>query len=203
MQFDRFLSKAVTRLSGAADADHDAPRPTKTAPAGDDLRGSGSWANEWGAARGAIERAKSMATGTKPRKRRSAGVAQNIPDGTVRSKPLMTTRDIKLHNWLLDRLEAEAPTCTIHAGVALNSFLVSAETNEDFDPLSNLTVDLLIADDHGQPLVALIREDRGDPHKQLLTLDALLDADMPIIDIQPRPVLSAMWAEIAANLPDD
>ncbi|WP_371157417.1 hypothetical protein [Jannaschia sp. 2305UL9-9] len=201
MQFDRFLNKAVSRLSGGSDADD--PRPVPRGAPADDLRGSGSWANEWGAAKGAIERAKSLAAGGKAPKRRSGVVAQNIPEGTVRTKPLMTTRDIKLHSWLQDRLEAEAPTCTIHAGVALNAFLVSAEANEEYDPLCNLTVDLLIADDQGQPLVALIHENRVDSHKQLLMLDALLDADMPIIDIQPRPVLSAMWAEIAANLPED
>ena len=177
---------------------------------GDDLRGSGSWANEWAGAKHAVERAKSLASlgkarkaGAAPKARVPGTPAQNIPEGTVRTKPLLSTRDIKLQQWISDRLEAEAPTCSLHAGVALNAFLVSAEAREDYDPLCSLVADLLIIDDHGQPLVALIRENRANPARQLLLLDALLDADVPIVDIQPRPSLSTMWAEISANLPKE
>ncbi|MGB3408965.1 MAG: hypothetical protein WBA67_15895 [Jannaschia sp.] len=209
MQFDRILTKTVSRLARAGFGVRktpDGPAPSAKSSS-HDLRGSGSWANEWAGAKHAVQRAKTLASLGKSRKRGQgkapSAVAQNIPEGTVRTKPLMSTRDVKLHQWISDRLEAEAPTCSLHAGVALGAFLVSDEAREDFDPLCSLVADLLITDDHGQPVVALIRENRANPARQLLLLDALLDADVPIVDIPARPSLSAMWAEIAANLPED
>ncbi|GIT90789.1 hypothetical protein JANAI62_12440 [Jannaschia pagri] len=198
MKFDRLLSKAAARLQPASGN----PDPVDPlVPPNDGLRGSGSWANEWAGAKSAVERAKSLTNIGRPRK--GGAVKADITEGTVRVKPLMTSRDVKLYNWIVDRLEAEAPTCSLHCGVALNAFLTSAEATPEGDPLAGLVADLVITDEQGQPLMALLRENRADPRQQLLTLDALLDADVPIIDIQPRPVLSAMWAEISANLPDD
>lgn len=211
MQIDRLLSKTLSRFArGGFGIRQQAAAPAGAAEPGsaDDLRGSGSWANEWAGAKHAVERAKSLATPARKRKAKPAAASpsapvDNIPEGTVRTKPLLSQRDIKLQQWISDRLEAEAPTCSLHAGVALGAFLVSAETREDYDPLCGLVADLLIIDDHGQPLVALIRENRANPSRQLILLDALLDADVPIVDIQPRPSLSTMWAEISANLPKD
>ncbi|WP_179380152.1 hypothetical protein [Jannaschia marina] len=208
MQLDRLMTKTVTRLAKAGIAGlRQTPateRPAK-APAGD-LRGSGSWANEWAGARAAVARAKAMATPAKARKAKATPAqdapADTIPEGTVRARPLMSTRDVKLHNWIADRLEAEAPCCSLHAGVALGSFLTADTAHESHDPLAGLAADMLIIDETGQPIAALIREDAADPSKQLLLIDALLDADVPIIDIQPRPSLAKLWDAIAEALPE-
>ena len=36
-----------------------------------------------------------------------------------------------------------------------------------------------------------------------MVIDALLDADLPIVDIPARPSLSGLWASIAETLPKD
>lgn len=201
MQLDRLMAKTMTRLvkSGLSGRAPAAAKPVAEKP-GNGLRGSGSWANEWAGARSAVERAKSLA---RPGRKRKAAdtAADTIPEGTIRPRPLMSGRDVKLHNWIADRLEAEAPCCTLHAGVALSSFLASDLARPDFDPLAGMVADLAIADSQGQIAAVLIRENTADPSRHLLLLDALMDADIPIIDIQPRPSLSALWSEIAAYLP--
>ncbi|UWQ17605.1 hypothetical protein [Jannaschia sp. M317] len=208
MQFDRLLSQTMTRITRAGQglrkqAPADAV-PLSAAMVKDDLRGSGSWANDWAKGRKASDPTPTAAPArTKRRPAAPAAAVDSIPEGTIRARPLMSTRDVKLHQWISDRLEAEAPTCALHAGVALGAFLVSAETRDGYDPLAGLVADLLISDDQGQPLVVLIRENRAHPARQILLLDALMDAGLPIVDIQPRPSLSALWSGIADHLPRD
>ncbi|MGC1260618.1 MAG: hypothetical protein WA873_08130 [Jannaschia helgolandensis] len=209
MQFDRLMMKTVTRLARSGIA---GLRSTSVAATGKEAdasgpRGSGSWANEWSGAKSAVaktavERAKSLARPGKSRTKSNAP-QDAIPEGTIRTRPLMSVRNVKLHNWIADRMEAEAPTCSLHACVALNSFLTSLANPDGTDPLTGLTADLLIVDEHGQPVVALIREKAADPSQQLMVIDALLDADLPIVDIPARPSLSGLWASIAETLPKD
>ncbi|MEM7641212.1 MAG: hypothetical protein AAF366_01640 [Pseudomonadota bacterium] len=218
MQLDRLVSRTVSNtmsqivksglkngIAGLRAKREDAPVP-KTPK--DDLRGSGSWANEWTGTRSAVETAKALAKKGKAPKPDAPATpktpaADAITEGSVRPRPLMSTRDVKLHNWIADRMEAEAPTCSLHAGVALSAFLASDEAYPGFDPLSGMIADMLIADGEGQPVLALIRENTADPARHLLLLDALLDADLPIVDIQPRPKLSALWDEITQHLPEE
>lgn len=205
MQFDRLMTKTVTRLakSGIMGLRNSAPATAGPAQASkDDLRGSGSWANEWGGgARAAMTRAKALAKRGKTAKGKVATPPDAIPEGTITARPLMSSRDVRLHSWILDRLEVEAPCCTLHAGVALRAFLTSATAHETHDPLAGLVADMLIVDENGQPIAALIREASTDPTRQLLVIDALLDADIPIIDIPARPSLAALWTAIAEALP--
>lgn len=209
MQLDRLVTKTMSRLAWSgfrrvsAGATGPKVRTTEAKTPGGDLRGSGSWANEWAGARNAVERARAMAKPGRDRKARAKTDLDSIPEGTIRVRPLMTGREVKLHNWIADRLEAEAPVCTLHAGVSLKAFLSSDIAREDHDPLSGMVADLLIADEKGQPVAALIRENTADPTRHLLMLDALLDADIPIVDIPSRPSLSALWADISATLPVD
>lgn len=206
MQFDRLMSKTVTRLakSGIAGLRKTAPAAPAPVPAPkDDLRGSGSWANEWGGARAAMARAKLLAAKGKTAKAKVGSPPDAIPEGTITARPLMSSRDVRLHTWILDRMEAEAPCCTLHAGVALRAFLASATAHETHDPLAGLVADMLIVDETGQPIAALIREASTDPARQLLVMDALMDADIPIIDIPARPSLATLWTAIAQVLPAD
>lgn len=204
MQIDRLVAKTMSRFAKGGLAHlraRQAAAPAKAKPAAPDQpRGSGSWANEWIGTRAAVERAKSLALPGRTRKG-AAPAADAIPEGTIRIKPLMSTRGVKLHNWIADRLEAEAPTCTLHACVSLEGFLAADTAHEGHDPLRGLVADLLIVDGTGQPIAALVRENRADPSRHLLLLDALLDADLPIIDLPAKPTLSTLWAEIAATLP--
>lgn len=207
MQIEKMLTKTAMRLARAGfGIRSNSPSPEGTAVAETpELRGSGSWANEWAGARGAVERAKSLATAGRRRKAPAKATtnqpADVIPEGTIRTKPLMSIQKLKLHNWIADRLEAEAPTCSLHAGVALHAFLIADTAHEGNDPLCGLVADLMIADEAGQPVMALVRENPADPGRHLMLLDALLDADLPIVDIPNRPSLSKLWAEISANLP--
>ncbi|WGH77794.1 hypothetical protein [Jannaschia ovalis] len=203
MQLDRLMAKTMTRLVKTGLSVK--RRPAEPAPAGAEapaLRGSGSWANDWPGARSAVERAKSLARPGRSRKSAKSTAPDTIPEGTIRQHPLMSTRDVKLHNWIADRLEAEAPWCTLHAGVALKGFLTSDLTRPGYDPLAGMVADLAIVDSHGHVASVLLRENTADPAHHLLLLDALMDADIPIVDIQPRPSLSALWAEISATLPE-
>lgn len=209
MQLDRLMAKTMTRIAKTGIAGlRQTPATAEAAPAPkgapkDDLRGSGSWANEWAGAKGAIARAKALASPAKARADKMQAPADSIPEGTIKPRALMSTRDVKLHNWILDRMEADAPCCTLHAGVALGAFLTAATAHETFDPLCGLVADMLIVDEHGQPVAALIRENGPNPARQLLLIDALLDADIPIVDIPPRPSLAALWTAISEVLPKD
>ncbi|WP_187298086.1 hypothetical protein [Jannaschia donghaensis] len=195
----------MTRIARTGIAGLRAPSPAEgNAPAKavkGDLRGSGSWANEWAGARSAIARAKAIAKPAKARTDKGAMSADPIPEGTITARPLMSTRDVKLHNWILDRLEAEAPCCTLHVGVALHSFLTAATAHDGFDPLNGLAADMLIVDETGQPIAAIIRENTPNPSRHLLLIDALLDADIPIVDIPVRPSLATLWQAISETLP--
>ncbi|MEM7490218.1 MAG: hypothetical protein AAF390_13940 [Pseudomonadota bacterium] len=209
MQLDRLVSRTVTRAmsqiarSGLA-ARRTAPAADGPAPAGRPAaRGSGSWANEWAGARAAVERAKALASRGRARKGKADTPDDMIPEGTVRTRPLMGVREAKLYNWIVDRLEVEAPTCTLHTGVALSAFLVSDRARPGHDPLAGMVADFLVVDGQGQPAIALIRENTSDPARHLLMLDALLDADLPIVDVPQRISLSAFWSQIAANLPEE
>lgn len=207
MQFDRLLTKTMTSIAKTGIAglrQTSEPEPAgaaATKPAKDDLRGSGSWANEWAGARAALARAKALALPGKSKRKRDSAPEGTIPDGTITAHALMSGRDVKLHNWILDRMEAEAPCCTLHAGVALHAFLSSATAHEGFDPLCGLVADMLIVDENGQPVVALIRENTPDPSRLVRLVDVLLDADIPIVDIPARPSLAALWDAISEQLP--
>ncbi|SDY64559.1 hypothetical protein SAMN05444004_102227 [Jannaschia faecimaris] len=207
MQLDRLMAKAMTRITktgiaalrDTSESANEGTAKRKAMPHG--LRGSGSWANEWVGARAAVARAKAVASPGKFRAEEINRAVDQIAEGTIRARPLMSKRDVQLHNWLLDRMEAEAPCCTLHVGVALQAFLVASTAYEGHDPLNGLFVDMLIVDEHGQPAAALIRENAPNPAKQLLLIDALMDADVPIIDIPPRPSLAVLWEAVAATLP--
>ncbi len=199
MQLDRILVRTMARLARTGIAGlrvSDAGETRAPEAAGTGQRGSGSWANEWAGARSVVARAKSLAS---PGRKRAA--ARAIPGGTIRIRPLMAAHELKLHNWIADRLEARAPTCSLHAGVALGAFLSAATSHEGHDPLAGLIADLLIVDEKGRPVTALIREHADDTALHLRLLDALLDADLPIVDLPDRPVLSALWTEISVLLP--
>ncbi|WP_141134377.1 hypothetical protein [Jannaschia aquimarina] len=157
------------------------------------LRGSGSWANEWAGARAAIARA--AAAGPIPKR----NAAPPPPENIIRPRPLMSAREIKLHNWIADKLEVSCPDCSLHAGVALESFLVS----EQPDALDGLVADMLIADDRGTPLVTLIRDRKVDNDRQVRLLDALIDAELPVIDLPDKLSLSKLWAQIEQHLPGE
>lgn len=203
MQFDRLMTKTMTRIakSGIAGLRNTGTAEGPGPRAKDGLRGSGSWANDWGGARVAATRARALAKKGKTAKGKVTAPPDAILEGTITARPLMSSRDVKLHTWILDRLEAEAPCCTLHAGVALRAFLTSATAHEGHDPLAGLVADMLIVDEAGHPLAALIRETTVDPARQILVIDALLDAELPIIDIPARPSLAALWSAISEVLP--
>ena len=208
MQIDRLMLRQATRLApklierglgGLARRRAAAAAAPEAAAAPAAPRGSGSWANEWIGATAAVERARALARPGRSRKAAPPAAAAEapIPEGSVRPRPLMTAREVKLHNWIADRLEAEAPDCSLHTGVALQSFLASDVPGA----LDGLVADMLIADEAGQPVCALVRDRRDDPARQLRLLDALLDADLPFVDLPDRLSLSTLWTEIARTLP--
>ncbi|TFL18847.1 hypothetical protein [Jannaschia formosa] len=188
------LERILSRLVGAQPVPADG---NATAIAGAALRGSGSWANEWAGADRSVQRAKSMAL---PAKTRRAAEIVEGEHGRVTLHPLMTPRDLRLYERLVDKLEIEAPTCTLHAGVAMRSFLKAERREDGSDRLADLSVDLLIADDQGTPLVALLHPDPKRPQRQIRKVDALLDAGLPHIEVPARGGLSSVWDEIRTHI---
>ena len=179
----KLLVKGFPGLAGAPDATEG------DAPGKPPLRGSGSWANEW-----AGRRAEAAA-----RPAPKPGDAAPAPaDPTLRLRPLMTSREAKLHGWILDRLEVEAPDCTLHAGVALSAFLAA----EPKGALDGLAADMAIADETGRIRAALVRDRRDDGDRYLRLVDALLQAGVPTIELPDKLSLSRLWSEIAATLPE-
>ncbi|UWQ22504.1 hypothetical protein [Jannaschia sp. W003] len=174
MQIDQTIVRQAARLAPRLLARHlragpaEAPAAPKAA-ARDGLRGSGSWANEW--------------TG-----------GDSAP--AVRARPLMTEREVRLHNWIADRLEVETPTATLHAGVALAAFLHSDAPGA----LDGLVADMVIVDEAGRPVAALLRERRADPATRGRITAALAAAGVAHVDLPDRLSLSRLWAEIADTL---
>lgn len=210
--------QAHAHAGPAAVADAGAARP----------RGSGSWANDWSEPASAMERAMSLAL---PDRRRPGAPppepaapepaapvsatpisaerdrAESHPAepeaGGVRTKPLMSLREVRLHNWLADRLEAAAPTCSLHARVSASAFLTSDPTRGVAGPLHDLVADMLIADQNGQPVAALVRGTAGGQPRRQDLLRVLREADLPFVDLSAHPGLADLWAEIARVLPKD
>ncbi|MDB2407266.1 hypothetical protein N9W17_01870 [Jannaschia sp.] len=188
------LERILSRLTGAQAVTVDGDIKTLTE---DELRGSGSWANEWSAEERSVQRAKSMAL---PAKTRRAAEPLEGEHGIVQVRPLMGQRDARLYERLLDKLEAEAPTCTLHAGVAMGVFLKAARREDGSDRLADLSVDLLIADESGVPLMVLLHEDPKRPQRQIRRVDALLDAGLPHLEVPARGGISAVWSEITQHI---
>ncbi|MEM7711629.1 MAG: hypothetical protein AAF264_12965 [Pseudomonadota bacterium] len=182
------LQSLVSRAFGRRKPDAtDAPR----AP-----RGSGSWANEW------AEPTVSLAS---PRPAAASGpVAVASPaasHSTPRVRPLMGSAELALHDHLIDRLEAEAPACTLHAGVALTAILAIPTAAKG--SLPNLVADLVIVDSQGIPMVALMWERPTDGPGHLAAFDALLDADLPVLSVPPRPDAATVWHRLVPHLSEE
>ncbi|PWJ16989.1 hypothetical protein [Jannaschia seohaensis] len=188
------LERILSRLAGAQPVAIEGPA---SALSHSDLRGSGSWANEWSGAERAVQRAKTLAL---PAKARRAVTELEGEHGRVSVRPLMAPRMAKLYERLFDKMEVEAPTCTLHAGVAMSVFLKAERRSDGSDRLADLSVDLLIADDQGTPLVVLLADDPKRPQRQIRRVDALLDAGLPHVEIPARPSLSAIWPEIVPHI---
>jgi hypothetical protein len=187
MQFDRFLSRLIGMeipLEGEP-----VVRSREAAP-----RGSGSWANEWLSAELKTLRAKGKAA------RRHAAVSERVV-GVVRTRSFMETGILRLHESLTDRIEAEAPTCTLHSAVAFAAFLTAERNSDGGDRLAGLTADLLVADGAGLPLVAILREDKLHPQRQNARIDVLLDAGMAFVEMGDKPSHGEIWSEVSAHLP--
>jgi len=214
MKLDRLLMKSVARLAKGGVANLRKSVGPKAepelkftpTPRGEDLRGSGSWANDWSGTRNAPAQPAPKAAPAKKKDSsrvlsRALANTDPVPEGSVHIKPLMTPIQTKLFNWIADRIEAEAPDCTLHAGVAVQAFLTSDIAHEFFDPLSNLIADYVVADGQGRPLMVLLRDNKVTPTRHLIMIDALLDADLPIVDIAERPSAKGLWADISRHLP--
>lgn len=200
MPSDGFMSRmfpwfARAGLVGLRRADLAAP---PLAPEPIPPRGSGSWANEWNGASDAVRRAQthlrnSLGRGTK--------MAKPVARGSLRIKPLLSARDAQLYVWLADLLETDAPTCTLHARVSLRAFLAVRDPAAADGFLRGLTADFLIADEVGQPVIALLRDDPRDAEAQMRLVDVLLEASLPVLDIPDDPGRTALWNDIRAVLP--
>lgn len=206
MQFDRMFMRQAVRLAPKLLAQATKKRPAAKADEGPnvslkraepDLRGSGSWANEWAGAKSAIARTRVRSEQPKPTEPTQAEEAAPIAEGSITQRPIMTARENKLYTWIADRLETDAPTCSLHVGVALNAFMRS----EVPGALDGLHADMAIIDETGHVLAVLIRDRRDDPARQIRLIDALIDSEMPTIDLPDRLSLSKLWSQISDVLP--
>lgn len=187
MMFDRFLSRLIGAETRRAVMPAASGRPA--------LRGSGSWANEWMTA----EHLAAPGRGRVARQRAAAPSERAF--GAVRPRTLMETGMLRLHESLTDRIEAEAPTCTLHSAVAFGAFLVAEPLADGSDRLAGLFADLLVADGGGRPLVAVLKWDKLNIVRQEARVNALMDGAMPFVELSERPSHGDVWAEISAHLP--
>lgn len=209
MQFDRMLVRQAVRLAPKllAQATQKRSQPRAGAPetavpdvalkrAEPELQGSGSWANQWAGAKAAITRTRLRSEA--PAKKPAAPEPAPIVEDTISIRPLQTSREAKLFQWIADRLESAAPTCSLHAGVALSAFLHS----EIPGALDGLVADMAVVNDKGNVLCVLIRDRKDDPARQIRLIDALIDSDMPTIDLPDKLSLSRLWASLEEYLPE-
>lgn len=192
----KLLAQATQRFGGSRSEDRAEDKPLK--PADPELRGSGSWANEWAGAKTAIARTRErsrLLPGGKP----DPEPVDVIAEDTISIRPLLTAREVKLFNWIADRVETAAPTVSLHAGVALSAFLHS----EVPGALDGLVADMALVDETGAVLGVLIRDRKDDPARQIRLIDALIDSDMPTIDLPNRLSLSRLWEQITDVLPNE
>ena len=187
------LGLARAKVPGLRFANSNAP---PVVPPSDTLRGSGSWANEWGGMRDTVAR-----VGAKMGFNRGSNTRRRARERAVQPKPLMCAQDAQFHTWLADRIETEAPTYTIHSHVGLPSFLAAREHPSVNDAMQRMTVNFLVTDPGGQPVAVLLR-DHPDQDVNILRLRILLEAGLPVLDMTDARQLTALWSRIEAILAD-
>ncbi len=111
-------------------------------------------------------------------------------EGTLTLHPMLPARSLMVHALIADRLEVEAPTCTLHARVALSAILRGA-------PLDGIVAEMVVADGGGRPRVALLRDQPMDRALE----DALKRAGLPVVDVSDDPKAEEVWKRIRGWLP--
>ena len=166
------------------------------------LRGSGSWDQ-------AYEGGQVMQPLPKPAPRHD----EMRPQQRVAIHPvrMMNKVEMRLFNWLFDKLEVEAPLYSIHAQVSMDAFLhvdrraSKQDQQSTRDSFANRRVDFLIADDLGLPVLA-IEFHGADQSKEEHGQDkasALDEAGVPLVVIPNGAKPSMIWDTIHPHLDDE
>lgn len=196
------LAPALARVARSVGVtmDRASATPEPPAPAEAPLRGSGSWANDWAEDFKADWSPLAKAAGLTPPAPEAPLAETGAAAGgaTLRAKALLDPATKRMHDWLVDRLEEEAPLHAIHAKVALDAF-VGPEAG-DAPELERLTVDLLIVDEAGRPTVAFMRRGVRRAGDEAVLSDALREAGVAVIAIAPRVQASKVWGAVSGAL---
>ncbi|MBM2574760.1 hypothetical protein JQC91_00450 [Jannaschia sp. Os4] len=174
----------------------------------DDLRGSGSWANEWvplARAAGLSPPTESPMDGdprhpVRPRAAVPAPAPAPAPVAPLTSRALMDAPLLRLHGFLQDRIEEEAPLCGVHAKVSLSAFVIPSEGRAP--EIADLSVDLLIVDGDGTPRMALLRRNTRSAQAEATIENALEEVGVPVHWLRARVAPHKLWSHMRAHLPD-
>lgn len=187
----------LARLGGVRIADESGRVPAGAAARPDGApRGSGSWANDWAP----FARAAGLRPPAPDPEDRAADGEAPAADAPLMVRPLLDGASIRLQTWLGDRLEEEAPTCSLHAGVALGAFLRPAQG--EAPEIADLAVDLLVADAAMRPRLALVRRGTRPAAAEATLVAALGEAGVPVVHPRPRVPYSRLWGAIRPHLPE-
>jgi hypothetical protein len=205
MQLDRLLIQPFRRITRPGRRGED-PAPAPAAAPAEALRGSGSWANEWAGAGGTAEPSCGRGEALDHWQADGPGASLSPDDpeilarGAARCFALLSPRDLALFHWLSDRLEAEAPACSLHASVAAGAILHVRTASRHDDPVAGAKIDFLIADAKGHPACALLRAAHGEETRHARLQSIMRAADLPAIDLTRHPAPSALWTVISETL---
>ena len=177
-------------------------------PLPDEPRGSGSWANEWvplarAAGLSPPETSPMDADARHPvvprRPGKGAPAAPPPPAAPLTCQPLLDAPLQRLHGFLCDRLEEEAPLCAVHAKTILSAFVVPSEGRAP--EIADLSVDLLIVDGAGKPCMALMRRNIRSAQAEATVENALEEAGVPLHWLRTRVAPHKLWGNLRAHLP--
>jgi len=119
----------------------------------------------------------------------------------VSLKPLFDAPAMELFYWLSDELEMASPSLTLHAGVAVSTIL--AASGPLSDDLMQAHIEILIVDETGLPVAALLfddeecrRSDDEDSERVDEIATILERAELPALVVDPEDDYDMIWQEL-------
>lgn len=114
----------------------------------------------------------------------------------VTLKPLMSDAAMDLFFWLSDELEVASPNLSLHARVSLEAMVQFGHAMPHGVPadIKESQVDLLIVDETGLPVAALIFDPVEENSARTEMMADLLEmAELPVLQLDPASAPEAIW----------
>lgn len=114
----------------------------------------------------------------------------------VTLKPLMSDAGMDLFFWLSDELEVASPNLSLHGRVSLEAIVQFGHAMPHGMPadIKESQIDLLIADETGLPVAALIFDTEGHSAERTEFVADLLEmAELPVLQLDPATPPESIW----------